>query len=159
MNTETIQLVIVALLIVGIFVALALDWASPDIVAMAGLVTVVVFEILRPGETLLVFSNSAPIIIGTMFILSVAMNRTSVIDHIGKAFLRLDVRRQCLFRHTYWISNQYIRLWRGCLQVHRLSSGGSFTERSTIDRRHCIYSMAISFPTAELRLGRHPFSQ
>jgi len=41
----------------------------------------------------------------SMFILSAAMNRTSVIDHMGKAFLRLDVRRQCLFRHTYWITS------------------------------------------------------
>jgi len=55
---------------------------------MSGLGVVVVTGILPPAEMLQVFSNSAPITIGAMFILSAALDRTGVIDRMGQVFAK-----------------------------------------------------------------------
>ncbi len=80
---------VVGLVIVGVFVAFVRDWASPDVIAMTGLVVVVLTGILSPSEMLQVFSNSAPLTIGAMFVLSAALVRTGVIDQMGKIFLKM----------------------------------------------------------------------
>jgi di/tricarboxylate transporter len=87
--SETIQLIIVGLVVAGVFVAFVRDWASPDLIALTGLAIVVCTGILPTEEMLSVFSNSAPITIGAMFILSAALDRTGVIDSMGKTFIRL----------------------------------------------------------------------
>jgi di/tricarboxylate transporter len=88
-NTEVLHLFIVAFVVVGVFVAFVKDWAPPDVIAMCGLAVVVLTGILSPGEMLTVFSNSAPITIGAMFILSAALEHTGVIDQMGKIFSKL----------------------------------------------------------------------
>ena len=89
MSIESIHLVVVGLLLVCVFLAFIRDWASPDVIAMCGLIVVVVAGILTPAEMLLVFANSAPITIGAMFILSAALDRTGVIDQIGQLFAKV----------------------------------------------------------------------
>ena len=89
MSTESIHLVVVGIVLVGVFVAFVRDWASPDVIAMTGFVVVVVAGILSPQEMFRVFSNSAPITIGSMFILSAALERTGVIDRMGQVFIKL----------------------------------------------------------------------
>ena len=88
-NKETIQLIIVSLVLLGVFVAFMRDWASPDIIAMSGLLIVVVTGILGPNDMLMVFSNPAPITIGSMFVLSAALEKTGVIDQLGQVFIKL----------------------------------------------------------------------
>ena len=85
-NTEIIHLVIVGLVVLGVFVAFMCDWASPDVIALSGLAVVVIAGILSPSEMLQVFSNSAPLTIGGMFVLSAALERTGVIDQMGRIF-------------------------------------------------------------------------
>ncbi len=87
--SETLQLIIVGLVVAGVFFAFVRDWASPDIIALTGLAIVVGTGILSTEQMLRVFSNSAPITIGAMFILSAALDRTGVIDNMGKTFTRL----------------------------------------------------------------------
>lgn len=86
---QVIHLVIVGLVLIGVFVAFVRDWASPDVIAMTGLVAIVLCGILNPVEVLQVFSNSAPLTIGAMFILSAALDRTGVIDSMGRVFIKL----------------------------------------------------------------------
>ena len=88
-HNETVQLVIVGLVLVGVFVAFMKDLASPDIIAMSGLLVVVVTGILGPADMLMVFSNPAPITIGSMFVLSAALEKTGVIDQLGQVFIQL----------------------------------------------------------------------
>ena len=83
------ELLIVGLVLVGVFVAFMRDWASPDIIAMAGLLVVVVTGILGPSDMLKVFSNPAPLTIGAMFALSAALEKTGVIDQLGQVFIKL----------------------------------------------------------------------
>ena len=88
-TTETFQLLLVGLLIVGVFVAFLCEWASPDIIAMTALCLILVAGILNTQEVLAVFSNSAPVTIAAMFVLSAALERTGAIEALGLMFSRL----------------------------------------------------------------------
>jgi len=94
MSIETFHLIVIGLVVVGVFLAFFRDWASPDVIAMTGLVVVVVAGILSPRDVLAVFSNSAPITIGAMFVLSAALERTGAIDTMARAFERLAGRNE-----------------------------------------------------------------
>jgi di/tricarboxylate transporter len=94
MNPETIHLITVFVVLVGVFVAFIRDWGSPDLIAMAGFIVVIVAGILSPEDILLVFGNSAPITIGSMFILSEALVRTGVIDRVGAWISRVAGRSE-----------------------------------------------------------------
>ncbi|HEY1583408.1 MAG TPA: SLC13 family permease [Chthoniobacterales bacterium] len=83
------HLVVVFLLVVAVFAAFLREWLSPDLVAMSALGLLLLTGILTVNETLKVFSNSAPITIGCMFVLSAALERTGAIDALARIFLRL----------------------------------------------------------------------
>ncbi len=89
MDLQVIQMILVGLVLVGVFVAFVRDWASPDLIAMAGLIIVLATGVLLPSDLLHIFGNSAPLTIGSMFILSAALDRTGVIEAIGRIFIRL----------------------------------------------------------------------
>src|SRR3546814_20783742 len=56
----------------------------PDIVALVAVGLLLVTGILGTDEMLSVFSNSAPITVAAMFVLSAALERTGVIDTLGR---------------------------------------------------------------------------
>ncbi len=86
------QMVFVMLLTLGVFIAFLREWAPPDLIALAALAAVLVTGIL-PGDKMLgLFSNSAPITIGAMFVLSAALERTGVMDWLAENFTRLAGR-------------------------------------------------------------------
>ena len=90
MNLHTLHLIIVFALVVG--------WSSlpscgngsrPISSRLSAMGLLLVTGILGSEETLTVFSNSAPIVIGCMFVLSAALERTGAIDALARVFLRL----------------------------------------------------------------------
>lgn len=89
MDVHSLHLVIVFSLVVLVFVAFLREWLSPDLVALTAMGLLLVSGILGTDETLAVFSNSAPIVIGCMFVLSAALERTGAIDALARIFLRL----------------------------------------------------------------------
>ncbi len=89
MSVHTFHLIIVFSLVVVVFVAFLREWVSPDLVALGAMGILLVTGILGTDETLAVFSNSAPIVIGCMFVLSAALERTGAIDALARVFLRL----------------------------------------------------------------------
>ncbi len=89
MSVHTLHLIIVFGLVVLVFTAFLREWLSADLVALSALGVLLVTGILGTDETLTVFSNSAPIIIGCMFVLSAALERTGAIDALARVFLRL----------------------------------------------------------------------
>ena len=89
MNLHTVHLIIVFALVVGVFIAFVREWLSPDVVALSALGVLLLTGILSSEETMKVFSNSAPITIGCMFVLSAALERTGAIDALARVFLRL----------------------------------------------------------------------
>ncbi len=89
MSVHTLHLIIVFGLVALVFTAFLREWLSPDLVALSALGVLLVTGILSTDETLTVFSNSAPIVIGCMFVLSAALERTGAIDALARVFLRL----------------------------------------------------------------------
>ena len=89
MSLQTLHLIIVFALVVGVFVAFVREWLSPDLVALTALAVLLLSGTLSADETLKVFSNSAPVTIGCMFVLSAALERTGAIDALARIFLRM----------------------------------------------------------------------
>ena len=89
-------MVFTLVLTAAVFVAFVREWAAPDVIALSALCVVVAVGVLPGSELLGLFSNSAPITIGAMFVLSGALERTGVMDWLATQFTRLAGRR--LFR-------------------------------------------------------------
>jgi di/tricarboxylate transporter len=89
MSMHTLHLIIVFALVTTVFTAFLREWASPDLVALSAMGVLLVTGILSADETLAVFSNSAPVVIGCMFVLSAGLERTGAIDSLAHVFMRL----------------------------------------------------------------------
>ena len=89
MSVHTLHLIIVFALVATVFTAFLREWASPDLVALGAMGVLLVTGILSADETLAVFSNSAPVVIGCMFVLSAGLERTGAIDSLARFFMRL----------------------------------------------------------------------
>jgi di/tricarboxylate transporter len=96
------NLTIIAVYVVLFFVIIAFfrEWAAPDVVALSAMGVLMLVgvmplnDIIENGSVLergilSVFSNGAPITVACMFILSAGLERTGVIDAMGKFFSRI----------------------------------------------------------------------
>ena len=79
-------------LLVGLFIAFALERRPPVVIAIIGTATCMILGFLPPDEMLGVFSNSAPITIAAMFILSGALLRTGALEAISGWVIRRTLR-------------------------------------------------------------------
>lgn len=84
--SQHIEQAIVVLMLVGIFVAFSREWAGPDLVAMTAFTVLIILGIVESERVRSVFGNPAPIIIACMFVLSAALERTGVIEGLGRWF-------------------------------------------------------------------------
>lgn len=84
----TLQIVIVLLLVVLVFFGFIRETMPPDVVALCGVALLLGTGILTAEDVLGVFSNSAPVTIAAMFVLSAALERTGVIDTLGRFVTR-----------------------------------------------------------------------
>ncbi|MBK8210113.1 MAG: SLC13 family permease [Rhodospirillales bacterium] len=91
MSWETLQIVIVVALVLVVF-GMIREVIAPEILAMAAVALLLVLGILKTGDVLKVFSNTAPFTVGCLFILSAALERTGVIDSMGQAMARVPWR-------------------------------------------------------------------
>lgn len=97
LDLDPIAVYIILILVV---VAFFREWASPDLVAIAALGSVLLLGILPLNDVTLddgtihrgvlsVFSNGAPLTIACMFVLSAGLERTGAIDAMGRFFTRI----------------------------------------------------------------------
>ncbi|MFU8830581.1 MAG: SLC13 family permease [Wenzhouxiangella sp.] len=86
----TLEIAIVLIVIGVVFINFVRERFPPDVTAMIGVVALLVAGVLRPGELLGSFSNHAPITVGAMFIISAALEKTGVIDSVGRTVARLS---------------------------------------------------------------------
>jgi len=84
MDWASLQIVLVLVLVAAVFLGFVRERLPPDIVALLGVAVLLAAGILSTGEFLAVFSNSAPVTIAAMFVLSAALERTGVIDSLGR---------------------------------------------------------------------------
>ena len=87
-----VEIAIVLLLVAVVFFGFIREILPSDVVALLAMGALLLTGILSVPETLAVFSNSAPITIAAMFVLSAALERTGVIDAAGRMVTRLAGR-------------------------------------------------------------------
>ena len=80
---DSLPLFFVGALLIWVLYAFVREKWSPDIVAAIAVAALLVSQLLTPGEVLSVLSNSAPVTIACMFVLSAALERTGCIDALG----------------------------------------------------------------------------
>jgi len=72
-----------------VFYAFARERFSPDVVVGIAVAVLLVSQLLSPAEVMGVLSNSAPITIACMFILSAALERTGCVETLGNWLARM----------------------------------------------------------------------
>lgn len=80
---------IVFILVALVFLAFIKESFSPDIIALAAVAALLAFGIINDIEFLSIFSNSAPITIAFMFIISKALERTGCLQSLGSFISKL----------------------------------------------------------------------
>lgn len=83
-----LQIAIVLALVAIVFFGFVRERLPPDVVALSAVGLLLALGILSTDDVLGVFSNSAPITVGAMFVLSAALERTGVIDGMGRLVSR-----------------------------------------------------------------------
>jgi di/tricarboxylate transporter len=81
---ESLHPLIVGLILLGLFAAFVREWFKPDVAVMLAVALLLALGLLSPGQVLSVFSNSAPITVTCLFILSGALSRTGCVDRLGE---------------------------------------------------------------------------
>lgn len=76
-----------------VFIAFVIERLPADIVAMLAMGVLLVTGVITTNEALSVFANAAPITIAAMFVLSAALERTGVIDSVGRKVVSLATDR------------------------------------------------------------------
>jgi di/tricarboxylate transporter len=85
---EAHQAVISLVILAGIFVGFMLERLPATVIAVVGACVYLALGILDSDAMYSVFSNSAPIVIGAMFVLSGALIRTGVIQRVADAIMK-----------------------------------------------------------------------
>jgi len=96
MDRASIDIAVVLILVVVVFFGFVRERMAPDIVALSAVGLLLALGILGTDDVLGVFSNSAPITVGAMFVLSAALERTGVIDAVGRQVSRAGIRSPML---------------------------------------------------------------
>ena len=79
----TWDIALVLLLLLVVFVSFVWEKLPPDLTAMALFVALIGFGLLAPADAFSVFSNTAPLTVGAMFILSAALVKCGIIDRLS----------------------------------------------------------------------------
>ncbi|SDS81145.1 Di-and tricarboxylate transporter [Halopseudomonas litoralis] len=89
MNWDTLAMLGVAALLGWVMYAFVREKFSPDVVVGIAVAILLATTLLTPAEVLGVLSNSAPITIACMFVLSAALERTGCVDKLGSLLARI----------------------------------------------------------------------
>ncbi len=80
---DSLSLPFVAILLLWMLYSFVREKWTPDVVAAIAVAALLITQLLTPAEVLSVLSNSAPVTIACMFVLSAALERTGCIDALG----------------------------------------------------------------------------
>lgn len=89
MNWDTLATLGVAALLCWVMYAFVREKLSPDVVVGIAVAILLATTLLTPTEVLSVLSNSAPVTIACMFVLSAALERTGCVDKLGSVLARI----------------------------------------------------------------------
>ena len=80
---DSLPLLFVCAVLLWVLVSFVRETWSPDIVVAIAVAVLIASQLLTPAEVLGVLSNSAPVTIACMFVISAALERTGCIDALG----------------------------------------------------------------------------
>ncbi|SDT90945.1 SLC13 family permease [Halopseudomonas salegens] len=89
MTWDSLPMFGVAALLIWVIYAFAREKFSPDVVVGIAVAVLLVSTLLTPADVLSVMSNSAPITIACLFVLSAALERTGCVERLGNGLSRL----------------------------------------------------------------------
>lgn len=81
---ESFHALTVGLILLVLFASFVREWLKPDVAVMVAVALLLGLGLLQPKQVLSVFSNSAPITIACLFIISGALSRTGCVDKLGE---------------------------------------------------------------------------
>ena len=81
---EHLHALTVGLILLVLFATFVREWVKPDVAVMVAVALLLGLGLLEPRQVLGVFSNSAPITIACLFIISGALSRTGCVDRLGE---------------------------------------------------------------------------
>lgn len=85
----TLSIFLVLFLLVAVVIVFAFEWVSVDVATLVLLCALVLLGILDVQEAFSGFSNEIIIILGSIFILSGALMKGGILDHLGNAIHRV----------------------------------------------------------------------
>jgi di/tricarboxylate transporter len=80
---ESLHAAAVGLVLLALFVTFAREWVKPDVAVAVAVAALLVLGLLTPKQVTSVFSNSAPITIACLFVISGALSKTGCVDRLG----------------------------------------------------------------------------
>lgn len=87
---EEFNIAFTFLVLFGAFIGFVREKVPPHLIALCGMCALMLSGAISTNDMLSVFSNSAPITIACMFVISTALDRTGVIDAMGRFLLKLS---------------------------------------------------------------------
>lgn len=93
---EILPAIFTILVLIASFIAFMREKWEPHIVAIVAMAAVLAIGAISTQDMLGVFSNSAPITIACMFMISAALDRTGIIDAMGRFFLKMAGQNMAL---------------------------------------------------------------
>lgn len=93
---ENIEIILTLLILLAVFISFILEKIPAHVTAMSAMCLLLMLGLIDTEDALSVFSNSAPITIACMFIMSAALERTGVIDLMGVYVLKIAKRNKAL---------------------------------------------------------------
>jgi di/tricarboxylate transporter len=80
---ESLHAAAVGLVLLALFVTFAREWVKPDVAVAVAVAALLALGLLTPKQVTSVFSNSAPITIACLFVISGALSKTGCVDRLG----------------------------------------------------------------------------
>lgn len=82
-----------AAVILALLAAFAMEWRPPEVSALVAVAALLLLGLLTSEDLVESFSNSAPVTIGAMFIMSAALVRTGVLDELARSLIKAVGKR------------------------------------------------------------------
>lgn len=69
--------------VLAIFVALAKNWAAPDVLFLGGSALLALLRVISPEQAFAGFANSGVLTVAVLFVVAAALRETGVLDYVG----------------------------------------------------------------------------
>ena len=69
--------------VLAIFIALAKNWAAPDVLFLGGTGMLALLRVITPEQAFAGFANSGVLTVALLFVVAAGLRETGVLDYVG----------------------------------------------------------------------------